>query len=355
MFPDEASAVAWFERTIWFDGRCCGHCGCLNTKPVPNAKPMPYWCPDCRKYFSVRTGTPMARSNIKLRKWVIAIYLCLTSLKSVSSMKLHRDIGVSQPAAWFMLHRIREAWALQPQGAFVGPVEADETFVGGREKNKHEARRLHAGRGPVGKMAVVGVKDRATKHVRATVVPDTAGDTLRGFVVAHTADGAMVYTDGDPAYDGLPRHEAVKHSVGEYVRGMAHTNGMESFWSMLKRAHMGTFHKLSPKHLELRPGVCGQAQHAGVRHARADARYRLSAHRPEPALRQPHRGQRASVWCEAGVGVPRAGTARGPASRAWHPQGRVSGQASLHNAASYSIHVGGDHRAAFRCWAIFTR
>ena len=108
-FPDEATATKWFEDVVWSGERCCGKCGSMNTRPVPKAKPMPYWCPDCRSYFSVRTGTPMARSNVPLRKWAIAIYLCLTSLKSVSSMKLHRDIGVSQSAAWFMLHRIREA------------------------------------------------------------------------------------------------------------------------------------------------------------------------------------------------------------------------------------------------------
>ena len=118
-------------------------------------------------------------------------------------------------------------------GAFAGPVEADETFIGGKEANKHEADKLHAGRGMVGKQVVVGVKDRETHDVRASVVP-----------------GAMVYTDEDTAYNGLPRHEVVNHPVGEYVpRGRPHTNGIESFWSMLKRAHMGTFHKLSPKHL----------------------------------------------------------------------------------------------------------
>ena len=250
MFPTEQAATEWFESVLWAGGRCCGKCGSVETREVPNAKPMPYWCTDCRSYFSVRTGTAIARSNVPLRKWAIAIYLCLTSLKSVSSMKLHRDLGVSQKTAWFMLHRIREAWASETRGAFAGPVEADETFVGGKESNKHESDRVHEGRGSVGKTAVAGVKDRATRQVRAQVVPDTTGATLRGFVASHTQPDAMVYTDGEPAYWGLPNHEAVRHSVGEYVRGMAHTNGMESFWSMLKRAHMGTFHKLSPKHLD---------------------------------------------------------------------------------------------------------
>ena len=249
MFPDDATATAWFESILWAGERCCGHCGSVNTSETPNQKPMPYWCRDCRSYFSIRTGTAIERSHVPLRKWAIAIYLYLTSLKSVSSMKLHRDLGVTQKTAWFMLHRIREAWATEPSGGFSGPVEVDETFVGGKAKNKHAGDREDLSRGPVGKAAVVGVKDRASGKVRAAAVPNTSGSTLRGFVAAHTDPKAMVYSDGEPAYASLPHHEAVKHSVGEYVRGMAHTNGMESFWSMFKRAYVGTFHKLSPKHL----------------------------------------------------------------------------------------------------------
>ena len=257
MFPTEQAAAEWFESVVWPDGRCCGNCGSVNTGRVPNAKPMPYWCSDCRSYFSVRTGTAIARSKVPLRKWAIAIYLELTSLKSISSMKLHRDIGVTQKTAWFMLHRIREAWAHDADGSeasrFDGPVEADETYIGGKAKNMHAWQREKlTGRGGVDKMAVVGVKDRKTKKVRVAVAPDTTGRTLRGFVEGHATPEATVYTDGEQAYVGVraARHETVKHSVGEYVRGMAHTNGIESFWSMLKRAHMGTFHKLSPKHLD---------------------------------------------------------------------------------------------------------
>lgn len=251
MFPDEATATKWFEDIFWSEGRKCGKCQSKKTSTVKSGKPMPYWCTNCRSYFSVRTGTAIARSNVPLRKWAIAIYLCLTSLKSVSSMKLHRDLGVSQPTAWFMLHRIREAWSGESEDTFSGPIEVDETYVGGKRSNMSKSKRSELeGRGAVGKTAVVGAKDRATKQVRAKVVECTDKPTLQSFVLGLAEMDAVVYTDDATAYKGLPReHEAVKHSVGEYVRMMAHTNGVESFWSMLKRAHKGTFHKISPKHL----------------------------------------------------------------------------------------------------------
>lgn len=251
MFPDEQSAVDWFESRLWPNGRCCGHCGSVRTREVPNRKPMPYWCTDCRSYFSVKTGTALERSKVPLRKWVWAVYICVTHLKSVSSMKLHRDLGVTQRTAWFMLHRLREAWSIESGEPFTGEVEVDETYVGGKSKNMHakDRERRITGRGATDKTAVVGMKDRKTKKVAAKVVERTDAATLCGFVNERITDGTTVYTDDAPAYNGLPDRESVKHSVGEYVREQAHINGMESFWSMFKRAYIGTFHRMSVKHL----------------------------------------------------------------------------------------------------------
>ncbi len=251
-FPNEDAARAWFESILWPDGvRRCPTCNGDNTHECSH-KTMPYRCRDCRKYFSVKTGTLMAGSPLPLLKWVYAIYLDTTSLKGVSSMKLHRDLKITQKTAWHMLQRIRESFAAQgPTVLFEGPVEVDETYVGGRRRNMAKSKRaqLH-GRGPMGKTAVVGAKDRATGQVVAEVVQRTDAATLQSFVAAHTADGAEVYTDEARAYQGLPNHSSVRHSVGEYVNQHIHTNNVESFWSMLKRAHKGTFHKISPKHLE---------------------------------------------------------------------------------------------------------
>ena len=251
MFPDEDTARVWLEGVIWPNGRVCGHCGSKATSEVSH-KSMPYRCRDCNQYFSVKTGTALASSKVPLRKWAIAIYLELSSLKGVSSMKLHRDLKVTQKTAWFMLHRIRTAFAPRPSAPFETAVEVDETFVGGKAKNMHavDRERKITGRGSVDKTAVVGMKDRETGKVLAEVVEATDADTLLPFVEDNTAKTATVYTDGHKAYSALDRtHEVVEHSVGEYVRGKAHTNGIESFWAMLKRGYIGTYHKISPKHL----------------------------------------------------------------------------------------------------------
>ena len=253
LFPDEKSARHWFEQTRWPNQeRYCPHCGSMDRpQTVPNEKPMPYRCGDCRKYFSVRTGTVMERSRISYRNWAIGLYLATTSLKGVSSMKLHRDLGVTQKTAWFMLHRIRLAW--QQSGVqFLGPVEVDETYIGGKESRKHASKKARLGRGVAGKTPVAGAKDRATNRISATVLSHADRKTLSGFVAARTRPGATVITDGSTAYHGLAgvRHFAVQHSVGQYVRGMAHTNGIESFWSLLKRGFYGTYHKISVKHLQ---------------------------------------------------------------------------------------------------------
>ena len=252
-FPDNDAAEKWLVKQRWPSGVCCPECGSLNVQQRPKHPTMKFRCREkaCpTQFFSTKTGTVMEGSKVGYQDWLIATFLVMTSLKGVSSMKLHRDIGVTQKTAWFLAQRLRAAM-IANGSPFSGPVEVDETYFGGKEQHKHESKKLKAGRGAVGKTAVVGAKDRATKKVAAKVVASTDKPTLHGFVKEHAAPGAKVYTDDARAYSALPfDHAVVKHSLKEYVRGDVHTNGIESLWSMLKRAHKGTFHKLSPKHLD---------------------------------------------------------------------------------------------------------
>ena len=248
MFPTDEAAEEWFVETQWPDGLQCPHCESPNVAPVKSRKPMPYRSRSCRKHFSVRTNSLMQKSRLGLRLWAIAVHLMSAGIKGTAAMKLHRDLHVAYASVCGLAHCVRETWRDEAP-TFTGPVEADETCVGGLQKTKHADKKHYAGGATVGMTPVASVSDRATGCASADVVPNTTGPTLRTFVRERTHPGALVYTDKPTACRDLAYHQTVGHGIGQWAAGRAHTNGLESFRSLMKRGLHGTYHRMTARHL----------------------------------------------------------------------------------------------------------
>ena len=254
MFPTEDSCWEWLESVMWDGKPVCPHCGeAEKIGHPPKSKPHHYWCRSCRKHFTATTGTVMHSRRRPLQDWMYTIYSVITGRKGVSAMQLSKELDCHYRTAWYMLHRVREACA-GDDFKLKSIVEVDETYIGGKEGNKHADKKLNAGRGTVGKIAVAGARERGGK-VKAKPVQSVDSATLTGFVEDSAEKGAIIFTDDASAYAALPsevnryRHETVRHRAGEYARGLIDTNSIESVWAVLKRSIHGTWHHVSPKHL----------------------------------------------------------------------------------------------------------